>query len=1773
MLQTVLLCVAYGVIGTLGQVTVDHNTTGPSQKEYEQFVKYLLLGGSELIFSEPLQCLDIDPLKQFYWPLPTVNKGVRICNACRDLPANKLVDMFLDAEPFFEFQATVPDEQYRLAQCFDKCLDLNECIALSFDHTLNMCYLFNTTDGNYKEDKGWTTIIKNQPVEVIEDWVYSRHSKLADVNAYNTINASSFMECLHSCDVDQTVPTSDSCRMLAYDFNTGQCLFFNKTDVDFDYEYGRLTAFHVEATHEADSSNAWRFDEPEDVPAETNATGITFVRNCDKCSEPADFRNGNFYNHQCLTTNLLGCGPSMLGCQLCYYPEVSKDFNQSLPICKNSLFKEIPKLEKELELCFKECITSDICIAIDFSDALECIVITPYNWTPRVKGRRFELSHFRESSIFGKFSWIPDTTLTKFDNIESDALIPELADVTLEQCLSSCLKADCHKVAYEFNKNKCILALHRIGFNSVPRKDSNRPSISMTFFRKPPVNSELFSFQRIPGFQINSSNYIHEMNMVCYGKLCSYSALPSCLAYCLNDLKQSCKYMSVEYNVPVVGINCKFYSLPNDSTLQSFNTQESMTSEIFVRSLGPLTLETLDKIEFFTPGDFDKCFQESNNHRQRNLTDNKNILVDDSTKKAEMNQGPSLVRRKRGFIWGTIKAIGNTASSVGNGIKRGFSQAGSWLKDRVEDGGDLLKKGFEGAKDFTVDTIKDTLESAKDMWDTKMGIERAKNALMRLDFEGAWKEISNTPHFEAAVEAGESFKDLGIAIKEGNTDVIVNELHDLATSKLLDVIPAGKVGKKGVKIGFKLGGKKALKSLVKKGKKIFGKTKKLFRKMEDKFNKLFKKKKRRNGRKGKRNKKCKRRGRRATTLTGKRKKPGSCDKDEDDKKPKCRKPNIKEVLQKSIQACDFVSPGKTCKFECRAGFDEEPDGPLLCKVYKNKKTGKKKARFSPKGKCVELSCKKFPIIPIQADSLKGKITLYVVKFDKKRRLPMWSMAYHDAMNVYLGFKKQTKFYEHTCKELKGVQATKHDYSGDFWDRGHLTPAEPMKISPKASRVINYFINAAPQDSYTNQQPWKMLEKHISCEMKKIEGLVATGICPKSLTEKSLGTTGLDVPSCFWKMICYKDSGKVHVVGFIAPNFRVTSERQRREREKIISIPVSQAEVMKQVPLLAFPQHNPWLQSHRHMLKDSLVRTFKVTASECAGKFDLDTDEAEYWEEKLSGVVKRSRKRRQTRKQRGCSRSEWAEISGGSMTGFSMSALATENPGVVTEATDAEEEVADGTIAAVPHSCGKRVIGYYPSWGKTEFSSNHASRLTHVVYAFLEMKADGSIVVGSADPTHSTNPEQDAATSLERLEQMLKVAARFPHLKLMFAIGGWENSQYFSEVARNPDKRLTFMASVLKIIDLYGFDGVDLDWEYPVTGGAQEGIPDDKQNYILLMQELRLVLSQYQKEQDKTDPYLISFAGAAGAWTLDPGFDLPGLLQYADWVNVMTYDYFGAWESKWGAYTGTPAPLYFAMPPRFSGKTNVHFTIKYYVCHLKNSHQVNMGLPFYGRFWRNVGDLIDPKFDMWRKAEPVNGKFEGGYEPWRNIPGKYLQNPAFKKHFHNGSKTPYAWNPSDRIFLGYEDKRSLKFKIDYAVDKNLGGLMVWAIDQDDSDYTMLDIVTHADLCKNTDPSQINFKCSPLSERRWWIWDEDQTKAGMCGRSAPLYKGYYPLCDPDDPGYSCCGPSGYCGSGPDYCSCQKCKNYAEHPDKLTAEPIKPTQTVQWYLNDAPDGQRGR
>ncbi|KAF8365622.1 lmd-5 [Pristionchus pacificus] len=236
-------------------------------------------------------------------------------------------------------------------------------------------------------------------------------------------------------------------------------------------------------------------------------------------------------------------------------------------------------------------------------------------------------------------------------------------------------------------------------------------------------------------------------------------------------------------------------------------------------------------------------------------------------------------------------------------------------------------------------------------------------------------------------------------------------------------------------------------------------------------------------------------------------------------------------------------------------------------------------------------------------------------------------------------------------------------------------------------------------------------------------------------------------------------------------------------------------------------------------------------------------------------------------------------------------------------------------------------GIYYGTNPKEVSIEQLRKLTHAIFAFIATSSDGSVDFGVVSEDDSS-PDAAALARQRFFDLKTKARRASAGVRVLFAVGGWDNSQHFSSIASDEGKRRRFIdscADFLKLkarghacfIDGYlqntGVDGVDVDWEYPVTGGAHEGVPADKENYVRLLRELRERLDRLQRDIGRKERYIISLASAAGEWTIRPGYDLKGILEYADFINVMTYDYYGAWGSKWGAYTGPPAPLYYGQP--------------------------------------------------------------------------------------------------------------------------------------------------------------------------------------------------------------------------------------------------------------------
>jgi len=209
----------------------------------------------------------------------------------------------------------------------------------------------------------------------------------------------------------------------------------------------------------------------------------------------------------------------------------------------------------------------------------------------------------------------------------------------------------------------------------------------------------------------------------------------------------------------------------------------------------------------------------------------------------------------------------------------------------------------------------------------------------------------------------------------------------------------------------------------------------------------------------------------------------------------------------------------------------------------------------------------------------------------------------------------------------------------------------------------------------------------------------------------------------------------------------------------------------------------------------------------------------------------------------------------------------------------------------------------------------------------------------------------------------------------------------------------------------------------VTGGAVEGTTADRANYVNLLLSVRNAIGSKK---------ILTIAGAAGNWVLDVGFDLTAIIAIVDWVNIMTYDYFGPWKSKWGAYVGPNAPLYFGAPPGYSGKLNVDYTTKYWTCYTGRPDKLVMGIGFYGRYWNNVNPTPVNGSGAWRMASlGSHGLFDGGALTYEQIKNNYLNDANYVSNWDNPTQTPYLYNSQAQVQIAYDNTRSIQSKLDYA----------------------------------------------------------------------------------------------------------------------------------------------
>lgn len=344
------------------------------------------------------------------------------------------------------------------------------------------------------------------------------------------------------------------------------------------------------------------------------------------------------------------------------------------------------------------------------------------------------------------------------------------------------------------------------------------------------------------------------------------------------------------------------------------------------------------------------------------------------------------------------------------------------------------------------------------------------------------------------------------------------------------------------------------------------------------------------------------------------------------------------------------------------------------------------------------------------------------------------------------------------------------------------------------------------------------------------------------------------------------------------------------------------------------------------------------------------------------------------------------------------------------------------------SKGKIIAGYYASWAAySGYTPNDipASKLTHILYAFANISSSNKITMG--------DPEVDE----KNFKELRALKKKYPDLKTLISVGGWEWSGRFSNVAATASRREAFAWSVAEFVAIHGFDGVDIDWEFPVSGGKPENAyrKADKENFTLLLKTLRETLDAQGKKDGKR--YLLTIAGGAGKEHVS-NVQMKSIAQYLDFALVMAYDIHGFGDK----YTDHNAPLYGSTAPSPQFVWSADQAVKAWTGAGFPKSKLLLGVPFYGHRYSNVqggGTGIHKTYKGYKSVD------------YDDIVSQYLSNKSYTRYYGAAGRTPWLFNGS--TFITYEDATSLSEKAAYVKNQGLGGVGIWELSQNE-DGTLL-----------------------------------------------------------------------------------------------------------------------
>ncbi|KAA8896314.1 chitinase [Sphaerosporella brunnea] len=403
----------------------------------------------------------------------------------------------------------------------------------------------------------------------------------------------------------------------------------------------------------------------------------------------------------------------------------------------------------------------------------------------------------------------------------------------------------------------------------------------------------------------------------------------------------------------------------------------------------------------------------------------------------------------------------------------------------------------------------------------------------------------------------------------------------------------------------------------------------------------------------------------------------------------------------------------------------------------------------------------------------------------------------------------------------------------------------------------------------------------------------------------------------------------------------------------------------------------------------------------------------------------------------------------------------------------------GTATVKQPSCSgtssnQRVVGYYEGWAQTRACNDMLpenipfSAYTHLNFAFAFI-----------DPnSYAVAPMSAGDVDLYTRFTGLKQAN--PGLQTWIAIGGWSMNDpdqpthsTFSELAASSSAQAAFFKSLLTFMSTYGFDGIDIDWEYP---GAPErsGNTADFANYVSFLKNLKNALGSSGHN------YGLSITLPASYWYLQ-NFDIVSMEPIVDWFNMMSYDLHGTWDSSdpyIGPYIGAHTNL-----------TEIDQALDLLWRNNIDPAKVTLGLGFYGRSFTLANPSCNtPGCPFTAGGNPGNCTQSAGTLSYSEIEA-VISAGATVTLDETAAVKMVTWGTDQ--WVSYDDQETLKMKYDYANKRCLGGMMVWAVSTDDFLGTAAAALSAATGRTGFTPSLLSVKSEPIGQCVW----------GECGRDCP------------------------------------------------------------------------